>query len=551
MFKKLLLSLLISLVLLVSISVPYAKAQGDWYDQSFEEWYLKVYSSDISPSSQIFGERYTAAQVQWILYSFASVNLNLFPGRQLMVCFFSRDLSQCAEPLEGFLGGITDIFAYDTGKGHFYAQGKDKSLLAKVFEERSFSGIGYLRQKARNLHLIPEAKAQGLGFTALNPLQTLWKGARDISYIFFVLISIFFAFAIMFRMRLFSPQAAVTVQSAIPRIAIALILVTFSYAIAGFLVDLVYVTIGLIALLIDLGLPQGALPIGESARTIYNFLAGQALPGGGFTYLIFYALLFMVSFSMAILGFILENLVNFVLAPFAILFAIIVMIVVIILVIILAFRIPWMLIKALANIYLLVIVAPIQITLGAVSNRGGFGSWVRSMIANLAIFPATGALLYLSFIFLFLAMWQAAATVVDESFVADFINMVLGFLGINLESQFAGFTGGWSPPLLPSGSGALPLLYCFVSLIIMTMIPKIGDIIKSLFEGRPFGYGAAIGEALGPAYFVRSQAQAPIQSQVGHYIGSQAQAAAGKYTGWKGKLVGGAESWARRGKYIQ
>src|SRR3989344_5757088 len=135
-------------------------------------------------------------------------------------------LRQCAEPLEGFLGGITDIFAYDTGKGHFYAQGKDKSLLAKVFEERSFSGIGYLRQKARNLHLIPEAKAQGLGFTALNPLQTLWKGARDISYIFFVLISIFFAFAIMFRMRLFSPQAAVTVQSAIPRIAIALILVT-------------------------------------------------------------------------------------------------------------------------------------------------------------------------------------------------------------------------------------------------------------------------------------------------------------------------------------
>ena len=42
-----------------------------------------------------------------------------------------------------------------------------------------------------------------------------------------------------------SPQTIVTIQSALPKIVVTLILVTFSYAIAGFMVDLVYVVMGL------------------------------------------------------------------------------------------------------------------------------------------------------------------------------------------------------------------------------------------------------------------------------------------------------------------
>jgi hypothetical protein len=60
------------------------------------------------------------------------------------------------------------------------------------------------------------------------------------------------------------------------------------------------------------------------------------------------------------------------------------------------------------------------------------------------------------------------------------------------------------PPLLGIGAERMiPLLYLAVSFIILTIIPKTADIIKSMIEGKPFAYGTAIGEAFGP---VRSTA---------------------------------------------
>ena len=49
----------------------------------------------------------------------------------------------------------------------------------------------------------------------------------------------------MFRAKI-NPQTVVTIQSAIPKAVVALILVTFSYAIAGLMIDLMYLLIGLI-----------------------------------------------------------------------------------------------------------------------------------------------------------------------------------------------------------------------------------------------------------------------------------------------------------------
>ena len=50
---------------------------------------------------------------------------------------------------------------------------------------------------------------------------------------------------IMFRSKV--GQAAITVQQAIPSILIALLAVTFSYAIAGFLIDLMYLMMYMLA----------------------------------------------------------------------------------------------------------------------------------------------------------------------------------------------------------------------------------------------------------------------------------------------------------------
>ena len=77
--KKLSLILLSSVLFLNSMFMPFAVAkaaeddpQSTWYNQTFEGWFVKVYG-DESPPSEIFGERYTAAQVQWILYSLVAL----------------------------------------------------------------------------------------------------------------------------------------------------------------------------------------------------------------------------------------------------------------------------------------------------------------------------------------------------------------------------------------------------------------------------------------------------------------------------------------------
>src|SRR6185312_303281 len=43
---------------------------------------------------------------------------------------------------------------------------------------------------------------QGIGFTSLNPLETIWKIFRNISYLFFVIIFVLVGFGVMFRFNI-------------------------------------------------------------------------------------------------------------------------------------------------------------------------------------------------------------------------------------------------------------------------------------------------------------------------------------------------------------
>jgi len=72
------------------------------------------------------------------------------------------------------------------------------------------------------------------------------------------------AFMIMFRVRI-SPQTVITVQSALPKIIFTLILITFSYAIAGFLIDLMYVVIGIFSFIVT----QGGIFDGSATDLFY------------------------------------------------------------------------------------------------------------------------------------------------------------------------------------------------------------------------------------------------------------------------------------------
>src|SRR3989344_4743451 len=87
--KKLLISFLVSLLLFTSSFLPLLArpASAAWYDQGPLEFYEKVYDDS---NNDIFGERYTFAQVRWILFSLFIIPKELF---QLASSFESTSLN--------------------------------------------------------------------------------------------------------------------------------------------------------------------------------------------------------------------------------------------------------------------------------------------------------------------------------------------------------------------------------------------------------------------------------------------------------------------------
>lgn len=118
----------------------------------------------------------------------------------------------------------------------------------------------------------------------------VWTFFRNISYGIVSIILIFVGFMIMTRRRI-SQQAVVTVQYALPKIVIALILITFSYPIAAIIMTLARVialnmvpimaslgsaapvTIGFVLLVILAALVAGATGVGVSLLLIIGVVA--------------------------------------------------------------------------------------------------------------------------------------------------------------------------------------------------------------------------------------------------------------------------------------
>lgn len=85
--------------------------------------------------------------------------------------------------------------------------------------------------------LTPTDIPNGFDYLKLLRVDALWSETRNIAYLFFVIIMVIAGFMIMFRKNL-PGQVVVSVGNALPRIIVSLILVTFSFAIVGIMLDL-------------------------------------------------------------------------------------------------------------------------------------------------------------------------------------------------------------------------------------------------------------------------------------------------------------------------
>lgn len=120
------------------------------------------------------------------------------------------------------------------------------NLILIPFMNPPSSGVFWVYDGLQNAGFVPKIYAsEGIGFGAIKAFSSIWVAFRDISYTILVLVIIVIGFMIMFRMKL-NPQTVISVENSLPKIVISLILITFSFAIAGFLIDLMYVACSLV-----------------------------------------------------------------------------------------------------------------------------------------------------------------------------------------------------------------------------------------------------------------------------------------------------------------
>src|SRR4030043_143429 len=151
------------------------------------------------------------------------------------------------------------------------------SLITLFYSNPPASGVQYLADLGRKLQIVRPTYAQGEGegWGRMVPFLEIWKAFRNITYVFFVLILVFMGFAIMFRVKI-NPQTVITIQSALPRVIIALILITFSYAIVGLLIDFMFVLANLV--FYTLGAKSGLVDLFNIRDEIFKFIESTNVP---------------------------------------------------------------------------------------------------------------------------------------------------------------------------------------------------------------------------------------------------------------------------------
>lgn len=120
--------------------------------------------------------------------------------------------------------------------------GAVSSVIGALYLNPPVKSADYLASVGQGLGIVKTANAQvvGSGAAVLNPILSLWQVSRNISYVIMIIIFVVIGIMVMFRNRI-NPQTVITAQTALPGLVIGLILITFSYFLAGLISDMAFV----------------------------------------------------------------------------------------------------------------------------------------------------------------------------------------------------------------------------------------------------------------------------------------------------------------------
>lgn len=361
-----------------------------------------------------------------------------------------------------------------------------------MVKNKPASSVDYIAYMGSKLHVpgtpeIAYAAGPGYGFGALQPILVIWTLMRNLAYFMFAMIFIIVGLMIMFRVKI-DPKTVASIQNALPKIVFALVIVTFSYAIAGFMIDLMYVLMSLVFLLAKsiapsfgpiatLQVPELETKILVRNNSIFDFILqtgwglGASFNAAMAIWKVVFSFFFnpanielnplsltaapqnALNFTLGIFGFALGS-VGAILAFFV--FAVM---------IIWALLKTWLaLLSAYVNILLGIMFAPLRLTLDAIPGQNQFINWIKDLTANLLVFPLVTALILIG------------------GLITSFNN------GVNAI--------GFVPPLI--GNSDQAAVQALIGLGIFLTIPKALDILKEVLKAPAFKYGNAWMENMTP-----------------------------------------------------
>jgi hypothetical protein len=347
------------------------------------------------------------------------------------------------------------------------AIGTAGSMISLVIAKPPISNVEYFADVYNKINPIKKVYAQSVGFRALYPILSLWKISRNVCYAFFIIVFLVIGFLILFRSKI-NPQTVISIENSLPKIVVALLLVTFSYSIVALFIDISELLIYFIA-----GIYINYTTMGGTPPNVVGYVQTIREPNSIFS--LMSSLNSTTPLVQAInqtIGSLAGGLIN-ALRTLNITTALGELILNIALISAL-FRTFFGLISAYVNIVLQAIFSPFTFLFGSISVKGGFGEWVKDILANVLVFPATFAILLLG------------AIILDRS------GSIWNILGGQVDFD----SNGW----VPFGFGGIgastvgELLRSILAFGIILTTPTIPNMIKQTLERKPgIGEGATEG----------------------------------------------------------
>jgi len=393
--------------------------------------------------------------------------------------------------------------------------------ITRLYQYQPASSVEYIADIKNNFNKnkpIGEVYAQnaGFGFNALNPIIPIWRNFRNLAYFIFILAFIYYGFMIMFRMKI-NPQTVMNIQLALPKLIITLLLITFSYAIAGLLIDTFYVLVGFIFSALTASSFLGSL----SASGISGFNFGMITPMlWTFMHLFVGNLVGKIWLAIlpvpALVGNILSHTV--LAGP-----SLIIGLILIIALIYTFIKIFWMLLKAYVTIILNIIFSPIILLGNVLPGSTAFANWIKSIFAELSVFASVMVIFILAFYFMgplefFSYMGVPIFTIggdigpatgddplwvpppLDGAVSIDSVQDKLTDSAVGKWAKLISTTYIGFPKDIDIPDSSAKGKFALIGLGMILMLPKLAEMIRNALKIKDLGYGSAIGAGLAAGF---------------------------------------------------